>query len=267
MSGEKKTRFVVELDGQDREIFSVMQRSNDDLIISIKSAALFEDGTEIIYQRYSVHVSPNSSPPSHLLKHSLLLADGREITSTQLRYKEPYDFRAPLYAHVTHSLEPEKYISKPRSRDTTIRIYDGDIGKLTLFYAVSVTATGASFPAFADCELALQKIPFNSFDLYVVSGLFPVPAIHHGRLCHAMTSMPRTNGKIVSEEVHANLMPFTCSTIKLYIVEMRKILADQMVEYYRNLVFDDGAGLTDEMYAFVISGFDLMIAYPLNNFK
>lgn len=261
MSGKGKRRVVVPREGHARELLCILERKNGDLLVALKFAPQFEDDTEIVNQHYSVHLSPNSDPPGHLVKHTLKLADGREYTTSQFRYREPYVFRTLLYARVAPLLG-DRYISRPRDGDTVLPLCDVDIGRGTLFYSVAVMSKDADSPAVVDLGLQDTRIEFTHFDIHIAFGFFGVPAIHKGHLQHFGTRAPRLDNVPFHPDPVVDLGSLTKNQLRECIAYFRVKLADIMLEQHLALVFNDGTRLREADIHRAIAGFERMSPMP-----
>lgn len=198
-----KTRVVVGYEGVNRALFSVKEnRNNKDLTVVFFNARNFEDekaglNVGINLHKLSIHGSPNSSGTT--ISRELILADGRRLTSSQFIK----DSKDSLFTYVFGALMPEladdRYKSKPRAKDTVVRV-----GKFkrtdyaTFVYHIVVANHGALVPYVHGHSCS--EIDFERWKLAVYATYVNMPSSVIGRLVIPSTRTPKTDG--VPDEVY-----------------------------------------------------------------
>lgn len=265
-----KTRVGVMLDGHLRELFSVRELNNGDLLIILKTAAKFEQAPTsqpISCQRYSVHRSQNSDPPGRLLKQTVRLEDGTQIETAQFRHLVEGRFLALIFSRACPSLEPDRYRMKPHQRDRVVSLYEGDIGYATLFYTIIVDDGSTDLRSFGETNLRATRISFEHFDIVVMSGFFMVPAIGEGDLIHLMTSMPALNGERPQPLEMASLDSLEPSEACALVQAITADLAHRTTERRRSMMFLEGGGPDAETLRMIAAASGHYCAIPPHQLK
>ena len=96
------------------------------------------------FERYSVHVSPDS--PGTTIKRTARLETGRVMTTAMFVKDSKTELFAPLFARRCPDMKNPHYDSKPRPRDTIISTGEFDPAKGALTYVLFVAHAGRSLP-------------------------------------------------------------------------------------------------------------------------
>lgn len=191
MGSKSKTRFAVKMNGTERELFSVRERQNGDLVILLKHAKHYEDTSgpiETDGQKYSVHRSPLS--PGFTIKHTLNLKGGGQMDTAQYRLPGEHGPCSLLFGRTTPDLSPDKYKLASRAKDRVIPLYEDDIEAATLFYFL-LTCDPTFDAATIKTQTKITTAQFEHFQLICLSGLFFVPPVDGADFVHVSTSAPR----------------------------------------------------------------------------
>lgn len=247
MSVKPKTSVTVTQNGALRELFSIRERANGDLLIAIRHADHTEiegQDVETLSQKYSVHRSPNS--PGFTVKQTLSFTGNKNMTSVQFRLPGRDGLVALLFGLTVQDMSDPKYTYMPRPKDRIIKLYDDETGNGTLFYFVMILATEGNFPA--RTKLHTSQIVFRYFTVVVLSGFFPIPAAKGSHAVHLSTSLPRlTPGSIPPNLQNIDL---ASPTVQQAIDDAHALiphLAQQLMKRWRAVVFDDGTRMEPEL--------------------
>ena len=247
MSGSPKTRFSVIKGGEDRELFSVQERKSGDLLIFLKFAGMYEhvDGNKIAVsgQRYSVHCSPNSE--GRTVKHTLDFSGNGKIDSAQF-YLPGFDgFTALLFGKTVQNLAPKKYLLMKNNNDKIIKLCQFDIGIMTMFYFIIITDIDYEIKNY-NSKMNVKILQFSKFNLVVLSGFFPVPALPEADIMHLCTSIPRFD----PNDAPLYLEPPNPSFSFQYWLDFAESavpkLADATLLRLQRFKFDEGNGLNEQ---------------------
>jgi hypothetical protein len=192
MSARPRTRFVVRKGGYDRDLLSITEQRNGDLLVLIKHGEHYEGNEGARHrtagQHYSVHCSPNTA--GFTVKHTLSLHGGGQVDTAQFKLPGPDGPATMIFGRTVPDLDLPRYILRARRRDEILRLYDADIGSMTMFYFVLAVSTDFD-TASLNSNLHIIAARFRRFQLLALSGFFYVPAISEADLIHPGTSMPR----------------------------------------------------------------------------
>jgi hypothetical protein len=259
-----KTRFGVKVNGVMRELFSVRQLNNGDLLLLLKAAEKMDDGRKVEVQRYSVHRSLKSDPPGRLIKQSLVLEDGAEIYTTQFRLLVEGRFLAVMFSRVCPALASDRYTMQPSARDKVVPLYTGDLGKQTLFYTIVVSDCDVTPQDLTIPGIHTTKVEFSYFNIFVMSGIFVAPAIAKGCLLHTMTSPLIDSGKRHDQTVEINIDSLSTEAAKTHIRAAVWTLAGEMMVRHRDLIATEESPVDAESLALITFAFSRHFAIPLD---
>ena len=185
-----KTRLVATKDGSDKELLSVRERTNGDLVILLRYATYAEfngENIETLGQRYSIHRSPSS--PGFTIKQTLSLQGGRQMDTAQFRTPGPDGFVALVFGKTVQDLVGKHYNLDAHKKDRIVRMYDDDLGSATLFYFLIVTEHDNY--TIAATKLKPTIMTFKYFDIITLSGFIAAPPNSGSDSIHVGTSFPR----------------------------------------------------------------------------
>ena len=179
-------RFVVDLDGHPRSLFSVVE-SGDETTLGLKSSSHnmklgqgaplsipISNPTEILQQKYSIHPSPESEQGINVIKQTLLLADGRKIPyyhyTRAIKSGENFAF---VFCRRCGQLEQPHYIARGTSH---ISLGSYDPTRFVLIYAVIVGAKETEFSHQSPIAVNVKQVVFNNLRLIVLWSFLSVPS-------------------------------------------------------------------------------------------
>jgi hypothetical protein len=199
-----KTRFTVEVDGFNRELFSLSEKKDGDIMLFIKSAreiATSSGGTHeaVGEQRFSVHVSPKSI--GHTLKQTLRTRSGVTTTSALVlprRYLEKtasglvvgpaQQFCWPIFMYRPPILDLDRYDSKPKPADRKIDIGSMNPNLSSLVYMVVATSPDVTEIPQTRNRTFSHTVKCRVFNIHVVIGYSLAPSIPQGEFLTFVTS-------------------------------------------------------------------------------
>lgn len=199
MAKRAKVRFCALICGEPKELFSVSDLPDGDLLIYLRSAKNISRTTgipdqEILEQRYSVHPSHNSAIGVTTIKQTLALESGQTIEAFCTTKAIKSGGVQILFGRFTPDLRESNYTVRPRKKDTVINICDCDPDLETLAYVVLVSHSQG--PDEIDhSELFDQKsIGFRGFRVIVAVTKFNRRSTTQGHLIPKLTGVPWPKG-------------------------------------------------------------------------
>ena len=166
-------RFTIDVNGQPRTLFSVVERRNDVTLV-LKSAhfnarhgsAVFLEyfpsntSSKIIENRYSIHPSP-SSDSINVIKHTMVLANGDRIHNrnyTQvIKKKERFTL---VYCRQCGNIALPRYAAQGKFTNVSLGSFEPQY--FTLMYGVFVGASDAEFAG--QYEARILNVLQHKFD-------------------------------------------------------------------------------------------------------
>ena len=192
MPKQSKTRIVVNLNGNVKEILSILEKKDGDLIIFPKPEENYDGSLRsgpIKNEHVSIHQSANSN--GFLIKTTTLLEEGQIITNAQFRQPGPDGLAALIYGHATADLSNSRYDCKCKKEDNLVYLYKDDIaGSGILFYFLIASASSGDFPLNAKTEPTI--LHFKNFTILCLSGFLPLLPFRKSVKFRYVTSAPRT---------------------------------------------------------------------------
>jgi hypothetical protein len=186
----KRTRFGIGApDGKPREILSVVQKANGDLIIPISGTGLAQPGDlRVADHRYSVHAS-SLSPEYTTIKQTLRLEDGTEQTSALLTdaVKKESGFSI-ISVRRCQNLAGEPPI-RTRTSDILLSYPSYDPKQFTLFSGLYIGSKNVAFNAQSEF-VSVASFVFSEFRLVITLSLEPYPSDEMTELLHSVTVRP-----------------------------------------------------------------------------
>jgi hypothetical protein len=188
-------------------LFSVAERKGGDLGIYIKAEDCYgvgENLPKILHQRYSIHMSGESSSGINAIKQTIALDNGETISTQNYAtaVKRDNDF-AFAFSSMAPSLEHDKYISTSASKAVIdLGVYDPN--RFSLIYAVFVSSARRKFrvpPRPAD--FSVEQLAFKEFRLTVIWGFALFPSLNIGWRTHGQTIPP----EVIPEDLKEVMAP------------------------------------------------------------
>lgn len=97
MAGVKKTRFAATVNGRDKIVFSVQEQKNGDLTLIIPAEGrVFDNGSLIKNQIFSIHRSLNSKDDALTIKQTVEFVQQPEYTTAQYRHRQEAGWLVPI---------------------------------------------------------------------------------------------------------------------------------------------------------------------------
>jgi hypothetical protein len=234
------------VDGSVRELFSVRERTNGDLVILLKPAARFygpgEDrfvGTRpVVAEHYSVHRSLMSA--GFTTKHTLKLEDGTQHETAQLRYPDHSGYATIMYGHRCPDLRSPQYQMQERAKDVVHLLYEADIGRCTPFYILGAADLDYDLDRIQVPALSLHVFRFSHFRLFALVGFFAAVALPMGLRQHYATSLTTINGVATGECPPVRLSVLTPAEMTSHVLGSIQKLAGDYLAMAAEFPFEGG---------------------------
>jgi hypothetical protein len=260
MGSRAKTRFIVEYDGQLRQLFSIEEQPSGDLTIPIKHEeqhGLPADLQDIREQRLSVHCSPGS--PGTTIKRHNVLANLTAITNAAFIRDSKETLLAALWTKAGPELI-ERYALRAKRKDRLINI--GQFRKehlCTLIYTVLVGEPKKLWPLIQGSTLHVAE--FRRFSIAVYSTYMNWPGAGLSITYMLGTSPQRVNGVSEGPEVSDGAASLILAELDKVLLDMTQMAAANLMERLAEEVMDDDAAAFIRTWPmwFYPSGFDVMI--------
>ncbi|WP_156527168.1 hypothetical protein [Bradyrhizobium sp.] len=202
----ERIRFTSEVGGHQRNLFSVSERANGDLLIFFGYAGRYgyePTNSEILTQKYSVHVSPNSHEFC-TLKHTLWLTDGTKVTTSALTDAPKKGGFSFIFSRRPPDLANEKYLIPENNNDRRVQLACPMGINLSLVYSVIVAAADAQFGP--QPGVSVIEFGFAKFKLIILYQHITLPPHHRGDLLHTLTAPPEIGDDRDTHDALRNLM-------------------------------------------------------------
>ena len=182
-----QSHIVVEVDGELRPLFSVLEQKNKGLIVTTHCASEFWAGLDPKHSaagknaKHTVHHSPNSKDGGLLIHHTQLM----EEKDDDNQYKK-IDVRCytlavrdkkfqPIYVRAVRRLSKSTFLSD-RPNDTAYSVGRVDQKRGTLLYGIVLSAIDQS-PGFHTAEpYEVFSLPFGRYRIHVFTAVSRVPS-------------------------------------------------------------------------------------------
>lgn len=208
----RKTRVVVDIDGQQRELFAVEERKNGDVMIYVKwsrqmSTADDADHVDLAEQRFSIHVSPKSA--GHMIKQTV---KSSKVTTTTAALVLPNEVRRktqggiysdkerffcwPVYMVRPPRLDSGRYDCKPKPADQILSLGLMKPNLSNVVYMVVVTYPNVSTIEEVRGRTLVQTISFEKFNVHVVYGFSLAPSVPFGDFLTFTTGPQLAEGQL-----------------------------------------------------------------------
>lgn len=178
------------------------------------------ENPEILHQKYSVHMSPNS-PEFSTIVHTLWLSDGRKLLSRALTdaVKSKKGF-FHIFSRRCSDLSPARY-DVPESDGAQRLELASVIENFTLIYSVFVGHSSSTFGP--QPNTSVIEFAFSEFKIIVLSAYIPLPPHHTGYFLHNLTFRPEIED-IITQGAMRDLMRGTSAAETLDSFRDRAIL-------------------------------------------
>jgi len=207
---QSTSRFAINFPAGTRILFSIVEKSNGELILPIKSAERmgpdWTTGPTVLEHRYSIHPSSKSADFT-TIKQTINLEGGKRITTVALTdaIKKKSGFSIVLVRRCQNLVESPQPMFLPKPRDRLLALNGFDPIMYTLFFGIFVGHPDTKFDATAD-EIVIAPFYFQKFQVLLMASLFYMPSHHTTEMLHALTSPPELAKHQPQEAVLRHLM-------------------------------------------------------------
>ena len=186
----QKIRFTVDSKGAERNLFSILERSNGDLVLGFgfaTSVGYSPENPKILHQKYSVHTSPKSAEFS-TITHTIWLDDGTKnvlhVLTDAIKAKTGF---FPMFCRRCQILVDDRYLIPASDKATRIKLWSPTEldGQVTLVYGVFVGPSDTPFGPHP--QLSVAEWAFTHFRIVVIYHYINLPAHPTGDTMHSLT--------------------------------------------------------------------------------
>jgi hypothetical protein len=185
----RRVRFTLKVDGYDRHLFSIAERSNGGLLIFFGRTERFghePDNPNISTQKYSVQES-SRSVDLWIIEHTLWLANGTELSSSALTDAPKGSGFSFVFSGRPPNLSNSKYLIEEDTTDQIMRLRPSGIAvNVALVYSVLVGAPESTFGA--QPGVSVIEFSFSKFKVIVLYNYIALPPYHKGDILHSLTA-------------------------------------------------------------------------------
>jgi len=174
-------------------LFSVMERRNGDLVISLNTAEFYRkigsnlsgDDPKINNQKYSVHRSLKSPTNINAIVHTLNFDNGEEKRTSHYTkaIKQNNNF-APILLVRCPDLSATRYLT---NNDRCIITLDDYHHSSSLYYNLVIGPLDFSFDEYCEDDINFRTINFTHFSLSILWSYDHLLPNHTGAKAHALT--------------------------------------------------------------------------------
>ena len=217
MKDRSKTRFAINVNGQDTELFSVLDCHEKGIVIFDGTPRFFEkpDGdriklVEYAEQHYSIHPSNKNDVT---ITQKTTLADGHEISVVSYVHDAKDHLLWPVYARrlPVYNLGNRKLVAGPN--DKTINVGAYATAKATFLFSVFVTNGNSNIILKNDGVATKNIIRLEIFDLIVFCTFLNVPSLNEQDVVGWTTSSRVENGQRSDDHLQLQVKSIPISTI------------------------------------------------------
>ena len=192
-SYKPKTRFLIDVDGRPRQLFSVRQRSNHDLVVMHQRGHSYEAAggdDPFVSDKTSIHVSNRSHGTT--IKHLMELASGKRVSNAAFVAFSKDSLLWPLHVMRAPRLAKGDYTANARDRDHLVSLgkYRPDLQ--SLYYCTVTVSRGVQLPA-PPPWLSLAAADFSRFSLGLYYAFAATPSAPTSDTLTPISSAPRVN--------------------------------------------------------------------------
>lgn len=198
--GIREHKVVVLVRQEFKRLFSITERKNGDLLISMHHATNYrpfgelgsETDPQIVHQHYSVHRSLASRDDLNIIKHTLKFADGSEITTPRYtRAIKQTGKLAVLFTRRASDLAAARYNCTKEKRDL-LASYNPRVS--TLYYQLNVCSSSYGVLVPDSDDIAYKVYAFEHFKVIVFWSFGIFPAHSSAGIAHQLTHPAMTDG-------------------------------------------------------------------------
>lgn len=238
MSKQVKTRMVAKIQGELRELLSIIERKNGDLILfpqyALKHEGKFQD--EIIaHQKVSLHNSRNSNSGGYTIKHSMMLKSGRERDQVQFSQSLENNKIALVQSRTFPFQSSHRYKLLNRQYDKVVEISHYNLPPLCLMEHILCFKGNFSDVFWNDAGFTQNLISFKNFSVLTLHAILPTSALPGSDWIRPITSLPREqqtdpvaflcDGKTKYEDVRAAVIESSIDLKKMTLARQKKIIS------------------------------------------
>lgn len=247
LATKAKTRFVALIDGVEREIFSVVERQNKDIIVMSGTPRFWEnpDGslTKFGEQHYSVHTSNNGVDVT--ITQKTTLSDGNQHSNVAYIKGTKNALVWPIYARRVPIFEDNSRLLKARKKDTVIRIGKFSYSSANFLYSIFVTRSDFDIETIRVKEANFYQAFFNEFSIVVITNYLNLPSLVQGDVTGMATSNTVVNGEFSENHTQLDVSSQEpCQMINIHQVLLIR-LKDKMLGRISKLLNGDEKQMTD----------------------
>ena len=188
-----KTRVAATIGGVQKQILSITERPNGDLMIfpATGETADFDDGGIAIRNlKYSVHRSLQSGAGGFTVKQRYDLAGDKMMDGAQFRTPGPDGLVALIYGRTVQDLSRPAYDLRAAPKDRVLTLFPQGLGVGTMFYFLVVMERNLR-GVVGETKLNPTYIDFEHFGVLMLSGFLPFPPLNGCDQISWYTSLPR----------------------------------------------------------------------------
>lgn len=227
-SKNKKCRVVITIDEIYRQLFSIEEKNNGDLLIGIKSCLELNEENctpykKVLGQKYSIHCSPNS--PSFTFKQTINYEDGsNEFTYMSILPKND-SFYSPIFSVLSPRLDDARYLAKIRKKDEIITLPKYHPNSRTLAYILIISSADTKNIHIPGSPFSRKILLFKNFNVHIWHTLLQAPSMQQGETVVLATSSKVKDGASVGDirikdyfledDQFKNLINYTLNRFKL----------------------------------------------------
>lgn len=200
MPKKPKSRFVVNINGTLRELFSVREHEDGSLLLNSGTPKNWEnsDGTltEFKEQHYSIHKTKTRDTT---ITQKTTLADGSHHSNVAYLHNTDNFFLWPVYSRRVPLFLPATRVLKARTNDNVIELGTYNPECTNLLYSVWVARSNYKFDKLMISDINYRVARFSEFLVFVLPVFLNVPAIDQGDVVGFSTS-PTVVNNIKSDD-------------------------------------------------------------------
>ena len=224
MNNKPRTRFCVTFDGQQMEIFSVLQSTDRSLMIFLRSGAYLDDRhtgdiVPLKFERISVHPSSASPKKGHTIKRHTGTTSGRLSTSVLFVKNSHEELFTPIFTKILPLLN-DRYLLRARAKDKIIEMGKFDSEDLTNFVFTMVVTEPNRVLAEAAGH-SLLAVQFECFQIAIYYTYVDFPAVPISNIAYITSRGELVEGEPKGLQLDSDgadsLDP---STLDAYLLEM-----------------------------------------------
>lgn len=254
MARKPKTRITVNVGGVERELFSILDRGNGELLLLMKAATALDvpivEAVGIKEERYSLHPSDAAMDRDAVsLKYTVQALDGAIQDAVALAKLRSSNEVWCLRASRVGLLNLDRYSSNPGDSDTLISLSSSSTWAGVLVYFIFVGRPDLDEELLSQIGLPFRKLTYSRFSVTVVFGYMNVPAIPNTDYICVATSLPRINREKPSINIETDGNPLTMAELPHFIAQISERFGHIYIERMKREFRESGGEMPAEMVA------------------